>query len=156
MVPYHRPLSPEEQRRLGVAEPAPVARADRVHHDEIDALMHVNNGSYVTWFERLRIRFMEHYDIGTIGKAGDPRIVIRSGHIHWIEEMLRDEDYVVTTRCTGLRNTSLTLEQAVWSAGRKRATFDCVMVLLQPDGHAKMSVPDAIRRRLVDDGARQE
>lgn len=156
MIPYHRLLNTDEQRSLGVAEPAPIARADQVHHDEIDALMHVNNGSYGTWFERLRIHFMEHYDIGTIGKADDPRVVIRSGDIHWISEMVRGEDYVVTTRCTALRTTSLTLEQVVWSDGRKRARFECVMVLMRPDGQEKMAIPDAIRRRLVADGAAQE
>ncbi len=153
---FHTFLDEASQRSLGVAEPAPVALADRVHHDELDALNHVNNVSYMVWFERLRIHFMEHYDIGALGAPEDPRIVIRSGHIHWIEEMVRGQDYVVTCRCKAMRRTSMSLEQAIWSEGRLRARFDCVMVLLTPDGSERWPIPGEIRARLIADGAAEE
>ena len=105
-IPYHRLLTHEEQRNLGVPAPAPLAMAGRVHHDELDALMHVNNVVYFVWFERVRIHLMEHYGVGTIGAKDDPRIVIRSGEVRYVEEMLRGEDYVVTTRPTSFRRTS--------------------------------------------------
>lgn len=146
-------LSVDEQRALGVRDPAPLAMAGRVHHDELDALLHVNNVVYFVWFERLRIWLMEHYGIGTIGEPEDPRIVIRSGEVHYIEEMLRDEDYVVTTAPLAFRRTSMTVHQAIWSDGRQRATFRCVMVLLTPDGSERMAIPEDVKAKLIADGA---
>lgn len=155
-LPYHRPLSAIEQRAAGLVVPAALAMADHVHHDDLDALLHVNNVRYFVWFERLRIRFMEEYGIGTIGDPDSPRIVIRSGEIHYVEEMLRGEDYVVTCHCTAMRNTSMTLRQEIWSDMRLRATFDAIMVLLSQDGQSRVPIPKDVRARLIEDGAVQE
>lgn len=149
-------LSHDAQRTLGVDEPAQIAVADRVHHDELDTLFHVNNARYMVWFERMRIRFMEHFGIGALDDPSAPRVVIRSGHIHWIEEMKNGQAYVVTCQCVALRTSSMTLNQCVWSGGRKRTQFDCVMVLLTPDGKGRMPIPPAIRTRLLAEGARDE
>ena len=149
-------LSDTEQRAEGLPVPAQVALADQVHHDECDALNHVNNTRYMVWFERLRIAFMEHLEISELGALDAPRVVIRSGHIHWIEEMLRGETYIATCQCVAVRTSSMSLTQSVWSGGRKRAQFDCVMVLLTPDGLARMPIPEAVRARLIDEGARDE
>ncbi|MEP1522772.1 thioesterase family protein [Ascidiaceihabitans sp.] len=153
---YHTNLTEAEQRAEGITEPAPLAYADRVHHDELDALLHVNNVRYFVWFERLRVRFMEMHNIGTIGDETSPRIVVRGGSVRYIEEMLRNEDYIVTTRCTEMRTTSLTLCQTIWAQGRKRATFDCVMVLLKQDGTGRQPIPETIKQQLINtDGAVQ-
>jgi acyl-CoA thioester hydrolase len=153
---YHTNLPQAEQTAAGIAHPAPLAYGDRVHHDELDTLEHVNNVRYFVWFERLRIRFMEAHNIGTIGDPTSPRIVIRGGEARYLKEMLRDEDYIVTTRCTGFRNTSLTLEQQIWAHGTLRATFTCIMVLLTPDGSARHPIPDNIKAELIKtDGAIQ-
>lgn len=154
---YHTNLTIAEQAERGVAEPATLAYADRVHHDDLDALLHVNNVRYFVWFERLRIRFMEYHGIGTIGDENSPRIVIRGGEIRYFQEMLRDEDYIVTTRCTGMRTTSLSLHQAIWAGGTLRATFDCVMVLLKQDGSGRAAIPDNFRQNLQKaDGAQTQ
>ena len=153
---YHRPLTVDEQIAAGLPAPAALALADHVHHDDLDALLHVNNVRYFVWFERLRIQFMEAYRIGTIGDPDSPRIVIRSGEIQYVEEMLRGEDYIVTCHCTAMRTTSLSLRQEIWSKGRLRASFDAVMVLLSQDGQSRVPVPDDIRAHLIRDGACQE
>lgn len=151
---YHTNLSPQEQRAAGITHPAPLAYGDRVHHDELDALLHVNNVRYFVWFERLRIRFMEAHTIGTIGDPDSPRIVVRGGDVRYVKEMVRDEDYIVTLRCTEFRTTSLTLQQEIWAQGSLRATFTCIMVLLTNDGSARFAIPDATKTRLQDtDGA---
>lgn len=155
-LPYHTNLSATQQADAGITHPAPLAFADRVHHDELDALMHVNNVRYFVWFERLRIRFMETHNIGTIGDRDSPRIVIRGGEARYVKEMLRDEDYIVTTRCSEFRNTSLTLVQEIWAHGTLRATFTCVMVLLKPDGDGRQPISDRIKSQLkLADGAVQ-
>ena len=154
---YHTPLSPDAQIAQGLTAPQPLAMADRVRFSEIDALNHVNNVAYMSWFERMRIRYMQDWGISSYGDARDPRIVIRSGQIHYRQEMLLDEDYVATCGCTAWRNSSFSLKQQVWSGGTLRTTFDCVIVLLQPDGSAKYPIPNAVKARFAAvDGATED
>ncbi len=144
---YHTPLSADQQRTLGIDPPQPLAMADQVRFSELDALNHVNNAVYMEWFERLRIRYVQDWGLSGFDNATDPRIVIRSGTIHYKQEMRMDENYVTTCGCVAYRNTSFTLRQQLWSGGTLRATFDCVIVLLTPDGSARFSIPAAVRTR---------
>ncbi|AXI46747.1 thioesterase [Sulfitobacter sp. SK012] len=147
---YHTPLSTDEQHRLGISPPQPLAMADQVRFSELDALNHVNNAVYMEWFERLRVRYVQEIGISGYDRTNDPRIVIRSGSIHYIQEMRMDENYVVTCGCSAFRNTSFSLNQQLWSGGTKRAQFDCIVVLLTPDGSGRMAIPDAVRQRFTD------
>jgi acyl-CoA thioester hydrolase len=149
----HIPLTDIQQRAAGLHMPAPLAVADRVHHDELDALMHVNNVRYMVWFERLRIQFMERYTIGTIGDPSSPRIVIRSGEIRYHSEMLRGDNYITTCACSAFRTTSMTLQQEIWSSGNLRASFSCIMVLLTADGSERSPIPESVKAQLIKDGA---
>ncbi|WP_187430629.1 hypothetical protein ROLI_021320 [Roseobacter fucihabitans] len=147
---YHTPLSPRIQQDLGITPPAPLAMADQVRFSELDVLNHVNNAVYMHWFERLRIRYTQDWGISRFrGTGKDPRIVIRSGEIHYRQEMLMDEDYVVTCGCTAFRNTSFSLSQALWSGGTLRATFECVLVMLNADGSGRYPIPAEVRERFV-------
>ncbi|MFD2739281.1 acyl-CoA thioesterase [Sulfitobacter aestuarii] len=125
---FHTPLSPAQQKAEGIDPPQPLAMADQVRFSELDVLNHVNNAVYMEWFERLRIRYVQDWGLSGYDRAEDPRIVIRSGEIHYRQEMRMDETYVVTCGCIGFRNTSFTLRQQVWSGGSLRAGFDCVVV----------------------------
>jgi acyl-CoA thioester hydrolase len=58
-----------------------------------------------------------------------------------------DENYVATCGCTASRNTSFTMAQQLWSGGTLRASFDCVIVLLSPDGSARFPIPAELRAR---------
>ncbi|WP_299961985.1 thioesterase family protein [uncultured Roseobacter sp.] len=157
-MPYITPLTAAQQTELGIAPPAPLAMADRVRFSELDALHHVNNAVYMEWFERARIRYVQDYGLSAYDEAGDaPRIVIRSGEIHYRREMLMDEDYVVTCGCTGFRRTSFSLAQTLWAGGSLRASFTCVLVLLTQDGSGRFPIPDEVRQRFVErDGATQD
>ncbi|MGB3243950.1 MAG: acyl-CoA thioesterase [Sulfitobacter sp.] len=146
-LPYHTPLSVPQQSGAGIKPTQPLAMADQVRFSELDALNHVNNAVYMEWFERLRIRYVQDWGLSQFDSALDPRIVIRSGTIHYRQEMRMDEDYIATCGCTAYRNTSFTLCQQLWAGGTLRATFDCVMVLLLPDGTGRYQIPSAVRSR---------
>ncbi|MFK7764083.1 MAG: acyl-CoA thioesterase [Roseobacter sp.] len=152
---YHTALSSKEQTVLGISPPAPLAMADQVRFGELDVLNHVNNAVYFQWFERLRVRYTQIYGMSRFSGSGvGPRIVIRNGTIHYLQEMLLDEDYVVTCGCTAFRNTSFTMHQEIWSGGTRRATFVCVLVLLQQDGSGRFPIPEDLRKRFINtDGA---
>ncbi len=148
-IPYHTPLSPDLQAQAGITPGQPLAMADQVRFSELDSLNHVNNAAYMAWFERLRIRYVQDWGLADFHSASAPRIVIRSGNIHYLREMLMDEDYVVTCGCSGFRNTSFTVNQQLWSGGTLRATFDCVLVLLEPDASARRAISDAVRDKFT-------
>lgn len=152
---YHTPLPASDQTRFGIVNPAPLAMADQVRFSELDVLKHVNNAVYMQWFERVRVRYTQLYGLSKRldGDTG-PRIVIRSGSIHYRQEMLMDEDYVVTCGCTEFRKTSFTMHQELWAGGTLRANFDCVLVLLHQDGSGRYPIPEEVRRRFAQtDGA---
>ena len=155
---YHTPLSAAQQVVAGIDPVQPLAMADKVRFSELDVLNHVNNAVYMEWFERLRIRYCQDWGISDYSKEQDnPRIVIRSGTIHYRQEMRMDEDYIVTCACTAFRTSSYSLAQQLWSGGILRATFDCVMVHLEPDASAKRPLSDILRARFLSvDGANDE
>ena len=145
---YNTPLSAAQQAVAGVDPVQPLALADRVRFSELDPLNHVNNTAYMEWFERARVRFSKDWGISDYDPAEDnPRIVVHSGTIRYLQEMLMDEDYIVTCRCAAFRNTSYTLHQQVWSGGTLRCTFDCVLVTLNRDGQGKRPLAQAVRDR---------
>jgi acyl-CoA thioester hydrolase len=155
---YHTPLDVAQQQAMGIVPPASLAMADQVRFSELDALKHVNNAVYMSWFERVRVRYTQVCGLTRYASDGsDPRIVIRSGTIHYKQEMRMDEDYVVTCSCTAYRTTSFSLRQELWSGGTQRATLDCVLVLLAQDGTGRFPIPDAVIRHFVEiDGAQPD
>ena len=152
-LPFHVPLTADQQVAAGLPASWPLAIADKVRFAELDPLNHVNNAAYMTWYETIRIRYMLDWGLSTYSSADDPRIVIMRAEINYLKEMLQDETYVVTARTTAFRNTSFTMESQIWS-GDLRSTFSCVIVTLEPDGSGKRALPDAVRQRFVEvDGA---
>lgn len=153
-IPFHTPLTPEQQRAFGLSEPQTLAIADRVRFAELDVLRHVNNKAYMTWFETLRVEYFRLFGAPYYAiDAPQPRIVIGQGTVRYIKEMLMGEDYVATCRVKAFRNTSCTMEQQLW-AGDLRATFSCVVVMLYPDGADRYPIPDALKQQFITvDGA---
>lgn len=144
---------------FGLDRVQPLAMADRVRFAELDVLRHVNNKAYFTWFESLRIAYFDlfssaHYP----ADETMPRTVLRSGEVRFLREMLMGEDYVTTAAVTAFRNTSWSLRQELWSAGQLRATFDCVMVGMYPDGSGRRyPLPESLKAHFRDnDGAIDE
>lgn len=143
---YHAPLSPTEQTELGITTPQTLALADRVRYAELDILQHVNNKSYMGWFETLRVAHFETFCASHFGSGVRPRMVLRNANMQFIREMVMGEDYVATARVAAFRNTSYTLDQQLW-AGDLRATLSAVMVLLDPTGPGRLPLPQSLRKQ---------
>lgn len=147
-MPFHTPLSAAQQKTVGLKGTWTLVTADKVRFAELDPLNHVNNVAYLTWFENARVAYFKHIGLSRYSdKAHEPRIVIRRGEIDWLQEMRADEVYVVASKTIAYRTTSFSMAQEIWSGGTVRATFECVIVLLTPDGSARMPIPDAICER---------
>lgn len=152
-LPYHTPLDAAQQTAFGLPAPAPFAMADRVKFSELDPLDHVNNVAYISWFENIRIRYFNAWNISHYRPA-DPRIVIRKIDVDYLAEMRLHDDYVVTARCANFRTTSFTLKHEVWRGSTRCAAADAVIVLLNPDGSARLPIPaDVLETFAARDGA---
>lgn len=141
---YHVPLSAEEQIAQGLPEPQPLAIANKVRYAELDPLNHVNNKAYSEWFETLRVAYFDRVCWPFYAGQPEPRVVIRNANLHYIREMVRDEDYIATARVTEFRNSSFVMDQQLWS-GDMRARLTAVMVTLLPDGSGKYPLPPELR-----------
>jgi len=144
---YHTPLTPEEQTAFGLDAPQPLAYADRVRFAELDVQNHVNNKSYMTWFETLRVDYFDRL-CAPFFNGERPRIMLHSVQLRFIREMLRDEDYVTTACVTAFRNSSFTLDQQLWS-GDMRAQMSAVVVLDKADGSGRLMLPEALKAEFL-------
>ncbi|APG46936.1 acyl-CoA thioesterase [Phaeobacter porticola] len=150
---FHTPLSPDIQRQHGLEIPQPLAIADRVRFSELDILHHVNNKAYLGWFETLRVAYYNQFFALHFKGMPTPRNVLRNANVHYVKEMVLDEDYITTARVVSFRRTSYVMEQQIWS-GDLRATMTGVMVLRTPDGQSGYPLPETLRTALIDrDGA---
>ena len=145
-LPFHTPLTPQQQKSVGLDATWTFAIADKVRFAELDPLNHVYNVAYLTWFESARVAYFQHIGLSQYKDSKrEPRIVIRRGIVAWLQEMRAEEVYVVASKTIAYRTTSFSMAQEIWSGGTLRATFECVIVLLTPDGSARMPIPNEIR-----------
>lgn len=153
-LPYHTPLSAEEQTTYGLEIPQPMAIADKVRFAELDHNNHVNNKAYVAWFETLRVGYFDRFFPDAYGDQPRPRTVVHSLNVRFIREMLRDQSYVATARVTAFRNSSFTMEQQLWSQGHLCASASVIMVMLERQGTGRATLPDLLKRAFITrDGA---
>ena len=153
MTGYIDLLGPEALRQHGVPAPWHLGRADRVRFHELDALNHVNNTSYLTWFETFRVDYSIRYGLA-YDSAEAPVLVLKSSSIDYLRPMLLHEDYIVTGRTTRFRTTSFVMDYAVFTNGVMAATGNAIHVLFEPDGVTRRAIPEAVRAQMIrDDGA---
>lgn len=154
--PYNKPMLQPELATHGISDDWPLGVAGRVRYAELDPVNHVNNTTYFRWFEAIRIDYMRLWGISEYEHGRDPKLVIRSTDCHFRHEMLLHEDYIVTARTRAFRNSSFTMDYAVF-APDLRATGSAVVVLLQPEGPGKFPLPQSAKDRFVTvDGAVNE
>ncbi|MCB1365664.1 MAG: acyl-CoA thioesterase [Rhodobacteraceae bacterium] len=150
---FHTPLSAARQTAFGLAEPQPLAIADKVRFAELDMLKHVNNKAYMEWFETLRVAYFDRFCAPCLDGLPEPRTVLRNADIRYLREMVMGETYIATARVSAFRTSSYTMVQQLWS-GDLRATLTGVMVMLRPDGSGRYPLPERLRRHFIDhDGA---
>lgn len=155
-LPYHTPLSAEQQLEFGLDKPQPLAIADKVRFSELDSQDHVNNKAYMTWFESLRVAYINQICGAFYPEDARPRILLHSLNLRYIKEMLAEETYVATAGVTAFRTSSYTMEQQIW-AGDLRARMSAVVVLGTPDGSARYPIPEGLQQQFLTlDGARDE
>ena len=127
----------------------PYGMADQVRFYELDALAHVNNVSYLRWFEIIRVRYIQDYGLTSYTKD-DPQLVVRAQSADYLAPMFMDEHYVVTARTKLLKASSFVMEYAVFSDGQVKATGDAVVISLEQDGKTRRAHYDTGRAQIVE------
>jgi acyl-CoA thioester hydrolase len=160
MLTYHTPIEKDGLRALGIPAPWTFGLADRVRFAEIDALGHVNNTAYMTWFESFRLPYLKARAVTDYG-PDSPRLVIKRAAVDYRSEMFNEMDYVVTGRTRALRTTSFTMDFAVWlpdpAGAMCTATGEAIVVLLNRDAPGRYPIPEAGRTAFIEiDGAVEE
>lgn len=152
---YLEPLSTNALTQLGVPDDWAFGVADRVRFSELDALNHVNHTTYLRWFESLRIAYMKAYQVSDMSPNA-PRVVLKSVAAEYRAAMFLDEEYVVVGRTAAFRNSSFTMEYAVFSGGL-RVEGSAVVVLLTQDESSKAQLNETARAAMIArDGARDD
>ena len=87
-IPYLTPLPVDMLRRLGIPSDWNFGLADRVRFSELDALGHVNNAAYLSWFENVRLPYLAQARVTDYGPSA-PRLVIAELGVRYLKEILR-------------------------------------------------------------------
>lgn len=153
-LPNLTPLPVDALRDLGVPEPFSFGLRDRVRFGELDVLGHVNNATYLRWFENLRIHYFESFGVGDYSGT-PPRIVLKGLSLEFHDEVLINQHYTVAGRTVSMRNTSFAMEYIVVIDKKITTSGSAVIVNLDHSG-AKQPLPQTWRDAFVSrDGAIQ-
>lgn len=128
----------------------PVTVSFPVHWAELDALGHVNNARYFTWFETARIECFRRVGLAT---AGTPEVgpILAHTRCDFLAPVRYPADIVVGARISRLGNTSFGMEYQAASAASPEepvARGEGVIVLIDYGSGAKVSISQDLRRRL--------
>jgi len=113
---------------------------------DMDALGHVNNARYFTWFESARIELALKAGLDTTGKGVGP--ILATTQCDFVKPIHFPGTVCIGTRISTVGNTSVTMEYAVWLEGAPdviHARGSSVLVLMDYTTMQKVRVPDALR-----------
>ncbi|MEM8630274.1 MAG: acyl-CoA thioesterase [Pseudomonadota bacterium] len=151
-LPALTPLRREALTAAGLPPEWGFGLRDQVRFHELDALGHVNNAVFLSWFETFRLPYLEDYGVSDYSENA-PRLVLATVSASFEREMLMGEIYVVTGRTAWYRSSSFGMEFAVFAPDR-RATGSATVVLRTRDGTGKWPLTQAQKATFRDrDGA---
>jgi acyl-CoA thioester hydrolase len=133
------------------ADRLPVEVPIRVQWGDMDALGHVNNARYFTWFESARIALFERLRLDSTGTPEVGPILARTS-CDFLAPVTYPAELVAGTRITRLGNTSFGMEYALRRVSpepeRIVARGEGVIVLIDYRSGAKVPIRDDLRAAL--------
>ena len=121
-----------------------------VHWGELDALGHVNNARYFTWFESARMELFRRVEIDFTGTPAVGPILAHTS-CDFLAPVRFPADVLAGAGIAKLGNTSFTMDFGVALADdpdRPVARGQGVIVLIDYASGAKVPIPGALRERL--------
>ena len=117
---------------------------------DIDPFRHVNNVAQQSYFDVGKTDFYDKV-LGTEVLTGYLRIVVVSTSTSFLGQVRMRDDVRVTTRCEKVGNKSMTLFQQLLVDGEVRSESRSVLVAFDFVRQTGVPVPDAWRRRLLEE-----
>jgi acyl-CoA thioester hydrolase len=129
----------------------PVTVAVSVQWGDMDALGHVNNARYFTWFESARIALFERVGLASVGTPTVGPILAHT-RCDFLAPVTYPAELVAGGRIDRLGTTSFTMGYGIARAaapGELVARGEGVVVLIDYTSGAKVPIPDDLRSRLA-------
>jgi acyl-CoA thioester hydrolase len=114
-----------------------------VRFNEVDMLGVCNNSVYLVYFDEARFKYIK--EVGLMPEGGwfsDGRLffMVRN-EINYFEHAYFDDDLIIYTRISLIKDSSLTFEHVVENAKTKKIIADSVGVLVHVDPKTHKSSP---------------
>ncbi|MBZ0113085.1 MAG: acyl-CoA thioesterase [Thermoanaerobaculia bacterium] len=128
----------------------PVAVTFPVHWNEMDALGHVNNTRYFVWFESARMALFEALELDL---TGSPRVgpILAHTECSFRRPVTYPSRLIVATRIGRIGTSSFTMNYCAVEESAPElpvAEGSGVIVLYDYEAHAKVEIPESLRREL--------
>jgi len=121
-----------------------------VRFRDLDALGHVNNAVYLTYFESARMAWYLH--VTHHSDLGQMNVILARAEVDFRSPAAYAEVLDVGVRCTSIGRSSFVVEQAITERRTRRLVAEARKVLVHYDYAAGRSLPltDEMRRQLLD------
>jgi acyl-CoA thioester hydrolase len=120
-----------------------------VRFRDLDALGHVNNAVYLTYFETARMEFWRHVN-DRVDLSGMDMILARA-EVDYRSPLVYGDRIEVGVRCASVKRSSFVLVQAIVHVPSGRLAAEARKVLVHYDYRAGTSkaLPEDLRQRLM-------
>ncbi len=118
---------------------------------DVDHYGHVNNATFVTYFETARIHYLlkvTQWDWQQFG------MVVVNLNIDYVRPLEMHDKTLVAVKCIKMGNSSITFEYALYDVRKEEkklcAKGTTTMVMISLKDNATISIPETIRKTLSD------
>lgn len=120
----------------------------QVQWGDMDALGHVNNARYLTYFETARCEFFRQF--GVFAEGGDEGPVVAQAELRYRNQVSYPATIRVYIRSTAIRESSFRVEYAVYDEGTKQLVADGATLIVWVDFRSgkRKSLPECWRSRV--------
>jgi acyl-CoA thioester hydrolase len=128
--------------------------AIQVAWGDMDALSHVNNAKYFSYMESARIEFLYAFEKLMPAQDADVGPILAYIDCQFHTPVVFPDEITVGSRITDIGNTSLKMEQSIYSNKLERVVSQSksVIVLINYNTGDKVRVPDMLREWLENIG----
>jgi len=123
---------------------------DRVRFGDLDAMRHVNNVAFLTFFEDARIQYIRELLGDDPTTRGDFGFIFAECKVNYRAPAFFDEEIRTCVRPVEVKRSSVRIDFAMHALGDERLLAEGYGVLVGYDYAAgrSMALPDAVRRAL--------
>jgi len=127
----------------------PVAITLPVQWGDQDAIGHVNNTTFIRWFESARIAYLERVQVMHAEPVGP---ILAAVHCNFRQQVKYPCDVVIGARVAKTGRTSLSMQHAVFLAGDANlllADGDSVVVMFNYETNQPVELPATLRESIA-------